>query len=579
MTLFECLDEIEAWLNEKRPFDPKFHVAAWRGAIADAQEAATVVGPALRDQVTLAELEGRLRDVIRGLSGKPDSTLRAAATEAIVALRIASRSGTARVAAFDDLVAAVKQKRTNPSRVLGRLDLLCDVLRLGNFDVLVTAAHGAGLLAGEFGLDAAGNVIPALDASLRLGQFRAHLLKPPKSGHGVVWMSYEPARLGNWKAQVGSVTFYEASVLRELLEHGDDLGQLPTELEGSLDNRLFDGEDKVAVRVDLGTREPGDLIGDARAIADAAVTLAQFKSATNERFWLHTNHFEIFIDGRRTGGSWSIPKHTRPFYSFFQDHVADALPDLHNSMAAHMPSMPLPIKELAQAAEWWKESRSTSTLPRILMDVRLLEFVASRTHVDWEAFCSRAFKHWWALDELRRALYDDIRQAGEVVRDDDNRAELNDIFARILGSGVNHSVQIDLRLALRSLSRILELMPSTTFEARRVRRLAASTANVEAVSRALDDNERHWFVLLRRTARVRNALAHGGPVTARTAESVVEFADRLSASAVAVLSDAVLNGNDLSDLVGQYRQSYEAAWDAARSGSDVEAGLFPATHI
>lgn len=576
-TTFDCLDDIEAWLTDPRPFDRHFHISAWRSAFLDLSHALTAVGTDLRALVPFEDLENTVKQLDDSLDDVPNPDAVAKALNAIAVCRAVAANGPARVAAFRDVVRAVSRVESSTVRVQRLFDLLVDVLRLGEFDTERTLSDCQHILAGARSLvhdSASAEHGGADDAKARVAAIYELLREVPHESVEVVWISYSPARVYGWKVDLGPVMFFNASAIRGLIDD-DHFGLLPTELTEFHPHGFFDGDEVVLARVDLGRRKPGNTLQDAQQIADSAVILAQFRSGTGH--WRPTGLHNAFTNGEHRGGTLGEARSYSPTdrYSFYQDGVGEELDDMGPALSAKLPSLLPDLKQLAKAAEWWNDARSADTMPRVFLDVRLLEFVSAHAgHSDWVRFTDATFKRGWIRNQLGRSLYRQIISMREAANDQASHEELDQLVGRMIKSHGRNRIEIRYRYILGVLPRILELIRPGSLESRRVRDLIRKTRNRRALLAAAAALETEWSHSLSRLERVRNALAHGGPAPDRTAESVASFADVLSSSAVSFLADAVLGDSDLQQLVAQYVAGTDIAWQRMRTSEDVEYGLF-----
>jgi hypothetical protein len=214
------------------------------------------------------------------------------------------------LAAFDDLVATVRDPDNSHLVVQTRLSVLTEILDLTDRPVAEICRILGGIVDDQaleisiarHGLD--GTPILNVDrpdeqAGLsvedRLELSRRYLSIPARPGRHLVWVAYGDAHLAGEgpRVEVGPVEFFDGPALLEAIAEGEvSPHRLPEEL---LDPRGPGGRDLdlwptgeeirrwVAARVDLGTGQFSDPIRIGRAQADAIVQLAAFENDESTR--------------------------------------------------------------------------------------------------------------------------------------------------------------------------------------------------------------------------------------------------------------------------------------------------------
>jgi hypothetical protein len=582
LSLVQCLSDVEGWTQDVRVSDPR-HADGWFSTMNDLTTAIASVGPGLTTALPqLPELTRIARDFrINGAAVPPLPTI-VAIGQLVTGSLETMRGPSALRAAFMDVVRSCGQLRHSGSRIAAQRDLLADMMRNAGLDEqsalqnLVYKLDGSWSEIFESSAPVDDTRAPDND---RIRDAEQYIGERPHSAHQVVWLFFSPATLHGWRTQFGPLTLFNAQSLVPGDYGHSDVENWPPELGDSTLKSLtscFDSADTVAVRVDLGVRSDGDAIRRAQDLAQAMVTVGQFSSSTQH--WKQTGKLLYFEDlhlRARHGATG------RDIYSYHQDHVVASLDEIRLPLLKHLPAPTKEFDEIVRAARWWQDSRDSSELPRILLDVRLLEFIGSRVHYgDWQKFMHRYLHKawvWHALGLEVRAVAD-IIQDPKNAKDEEAVASLQALAEQVatysVGNDLSPMVTVNHRFIVESLPAAQKLIRDNSVAARTVRDAIKWTRNTSSARSKVESLDAEWRQSVSRLGRVRNSLAHGGPVTTPAVLSVLPFADAMSSWAVDIALKAALEEEPLRDAFDRYGASMDSLRSRLLSSSSVQVGLF-----
>lgn len=111
-------------------------------------------------------------------------------------------------------------------------------------------------------------------------------------------------------------------------------------------------------------------------------------------------------------------------------------------------------------------------------------------------------------------------------------------------------------------------------EARIVTSAAAFFSDGTAAADRLEEHGRRFDVLLRRAARVRNAVLHGNNTVPAVVESVQSVLERMTAAVISAEFHAIEGTQEVRDVLDHRRTVREAELTALRDGASPEDVLF-----
>jgi len=594
--LTTVMDELDAWLNDPRPYDGQ-HRRAWDSMTAEVKrsllsrgdllQSASPALTVLHEQLGLPNLGGNAaaRDRCRDLLGRGRQEL--------------ARSDAA-VAAFNDLVNAVQDPATPGAVIADRIAVLDATLEAGDRSLAAEASRLAEIIDdGAFEIHFAKHQLDGtpidqppdiraeagltLDARLEL--CRRLLAQPRNQGRDVVWFGYDRARIRvHWFLEMGPVTFFEGPALLGALESlAEDrqryerhfAGVLPEELLSEKNesraslwlkpDRVKDDSDWVVVRVDLGAASYADPIAVAQQQADALVKLAGFHSGRTS--WRRLEGYAHLVDGRaRQWNAFAPPID----HEAWIDRTGDVLDELSADLVGHLPVNDGRLLELLEAAAVVQSHSDDDADPTTLLnDVRIIEMLASRCTSEWRNHLKTTFAIDWARREVVDEIYGAVAGLTEYaeVRRLDSMPEPGSFLESVPDEPERVWVRYD--LALAAVPALARDLPAHVPGARRVRALAARTSTPQRLDRWVDELVTDYGRRVERLSRCRNSLAHGGPVNLQVAATVKRFANRQAARTTSMGLWAVVRGASVADAHAQHRARAENWKNNIRSAENA----------
>lgn len=587
--------DMDAWLHDARPYN-SLHQQGWRSAVDDLHTAAGVIGPRLR--AALGRDLTTALSATAGLPGSDPTPARPAAQTALAALRARWADPAVLEAAWSDIADACRDPQTPSDTVSARRDLFWQLVRAADRNTQELGRLLAGVLddnalvvemarvrLGDLPNPGPGawprrDQLGGLAELERIGLCQRLLATPPTPAHHVVWVAFDRASLDGTMQTVGPISFYRGAWVRATFEHnGSGQSQLPAELT-SPDSPLRlpdlpEGDRVVLARVDLGTGVFPDAPRVAAEQGQAVVTVASVRAG--DRYWRPLDGYIHATDGRVTGwSSFGLPFH-RADVAPDLDRTADELSALAATLGPRLPVADPALTETIDALGWWQSATDQPPLATIVLDVRVLDLVAARiTNGAWHAYLDSYHRDDWIRSRIISTLHSTVFAAmrGYHVIPPSEQPQLAAFEATLFEStsAGRHVFHAD--RALVALPTLSTIWPVHDHLGRQLRSLAtdlSSPAALEAWCQALGDR---WTRARARLQRVRNALAHGGPLTP-AADTVHRLAHQRAGKALSFTLEALLDGRGAVKAHEDAR-SHMTAWRNGVAGApSVHDALFP----
>ena len=516
-----------------------------------------------------------------------DDTEQEAVVAAAARFSEAWHSAVAVTDAFRDLCDAAKVPRTT-SRALRKLSAII-AAQVG------PAAHGAFPLLSH-AADALVNTEEDLtrwrDAPLpepltearRLEMAKDILIAAP-AGRVTVWIVYYRAIVSQMRAVAGPMTFLRAdwalpnafdgelnefperAELREIREDVPWLDDLYVEALKE-ENRL------ALVRVDLGERQVAGAVEEARRRIDAVLSVAVEAGGVS---WQSAGAATVLLDGKVRSSSFGLILRDAPApaVSYGMGATAEILTNLTDQLGDALTKGPMP-EHLVEALTSLREARMTDHRDVLLYGARrvtprvataledpAMELIASVLGVHPETLAK-------ALQRREALVQVDRRIAGQLM------APFNDAWSREHHEGrreleqrisdYSHgppAVSVTKAVALQA---ELRALPMSDLQRADLEDALAICTDPERERQLLDEMWREASLLRARHRRVRNAVNHGLPLNVTTLNSIRDYADETSGTALNIALSWFKNGEPGASLLRQEENAWAERMDRISHG-------------
>ncbi|WP_058042408.1 hypothetical protein [Streptomyces roseifaciens] len=589
LTFPATLDQLRSWLDDSRDFERR-HRFYWQAAMNDFDDGVNRLGPEYRQGLTVQV--DTFRSAMEGLPAAGAEEQVAQASQLLLSLAREACSDGQLICAWRDVVSAVRdgqdyeviRMRTGLLRALLKrsqrgsaevmrsitgvlLDRQIDVrvaqLSLGDVADLSTLSRQDAEASAGLSEEA------RLDLSVRL------LTVPPRRAHHVVWHAFAKARIAGMVQTFGSITLYDRDWFHgNATEDGPHRDQLPhevTEAESFFPTDwLPEGPHVVLVRVDLGVVAAADAPAVSRLQARSMVLAATFPE--DFRGWEMYVGYIHAVDGICTSNeAFRLAEEDFATPHLQMDATAERLNRMAPRVAPHLPGANSDLSDVIDAVGWWKASSAQPSLPAVVLDVRILELLASRVSgQEWYVYLDNFHKNAWIQHQIAHALMrvawharDDLRhftpdvgQAAEALRRE---------MVQYEGMGFH----TDIHKVISRLPDLVLVYPTHSKQRRRAESLARRVAGGEGMHAWYEEFNDRWSRALNRLRSVRNSLAHGGPVTPGAAASVAPLAHFLAGTGLMDSLSALLEGESQATAHAKRRDNADT-W-AARWLSGIPA--------
>lgn len=554
--------ELRGWLTDPRPYEAQ-HRQGWCSAIADFQHSLAHLGPDLR-----AALGSELAAAVTAVSNL-QADVTAPGNQAHTATLLQARRSTdrqfldqlsarwgrpeVRCAAWSDLMEACRDSSASYETLSMRRDLFWQLVQASEHDAGRMSDHLAGVLTDEafyVGLarlwlgDLKESEVPRpfhlQDAGLteqqQLDLCERLLTKAAVYGNYVVWIAFDLAGPGQIRQAVGPVLFWNAQWLRSVLEHGGpNLAAVPSELTPPAGLFTPDGlpndPGEVLARIELGPGAWTDPVRVATEQAEAVVSLASFNIGATQ--WRRMTGYLVAIDDRVKAIASFCPDRAVEDRAndLFQRAMDTELAALAPKLSTYLPITDPAFSEVVQAVHWWQQAQRQPPLVAILLHVWVLELLSQRVGEKWYDYLDQYQQLWWVrgvmVHRLGNVVDGCMQSYDTTVSDPQDLAWLKALEQQITARQSNDGWRRDLRQSYDALPGLVRIFPPHDNLGRRIRN-AAERLDLAKLPTWRDELMGEWKLARNRLRRVRNALAHGGPIDEDSAATVQEFAEQLA---------------------------------------------------
>ncbi|WP_326549986.1 hypothetical protein [Micromonospora sp. NBC_01813] len=570
--LLLALGELLAWAGDTRAYDGQ-HKPGWISMTHDFTEAAKALGSNVF-QVVQSHIDG-LANLLVPEIGSDQAGRRRLASKA-QALRLTLGQTATLLAAWKDLTSACSQPTRPMKTVAARRDFFWMVVRATDRNTTELSRSLTSVLTGdpfeaqlaryylgeleEIDLNRADHMgNPPVSLSDRLDLAAKLLSVTPTAKTHVVWLAYKNAHLNSTGMELGHIQLYWAKWLRSVLASERAKDRLPGELTSTdMPPIIPDEQDVIFARIDLGIAALPDAIRVAGEQLDALVAMSML--GVEDR-WERMSGYIHAVDGQIVSQGVfryeELPVTSRHAWQGPTARFANMAP----RVAPHLPMLDPNMKDIIGALSWWRVGIDHPTAAAILLNVRVLELVASRLGVaSWTTYLEKYIKNIWLHNAILEVLYYPLFEALHYRRlppDKLTRQRELSLQADTYQSGEQG---FDVQAAARHLDEIIGFIPSRLPMARELRSIKQRTANPQALNEWRRDLESTWSGWRLRLERIRNAITHGGPFTEDAVVLTHPFSQQVSVWALDMCLDGFLNGKTLQ----QTHDEAQKYWDQWR---------------
>jgi hypothetical protein len=593
--LLAASDELRAWIDDERQ-STRATSRNWLSLLGDVVTAIDACGTHLAEALAAAELDlpAEIRDVrsaIKERGKPPDQALRRRLRHVVDEVSRLSATAEARLGALEDAVVAAESGFASALPAAHRL---------------VALAGGTGREEHWFSRDVETALSGSRDdnrttVSERLENARVVVRRTARLRTSVViWLRIEYADV-RWPPTLRlgpSVTLFQdgwlGSVLAaggtQLRDHAPEAVADPAQLAGIAPefNGAGGGEEHPAavIRVEFHNEFVGRARARAIETAEAIAGLACLYGA-HPGTWIVGDAYWQYVDGEEAGAGFSADEGRRvpafPALVLQGDHAALELRQIADRLGAHLPITDPEVEEAGRLLHWLRQARLSSSPPRLLLHERVLEQVSGWAGVDdLGCFVSDYLQPEWVHGRMRRSVYSAAVVTQWILNRDEDHHEL---LAQFCDRPHEPRSAINLRSFLAVASSAHAAVKAAPRSMIRDNSVAVSRLAHVSEAVASPRVRKAWLLALleefsgleRRRRRTRNGLVHGGPLTSKTVESVVDFAEGLAVTALgASIEGRLLERRDLVDHFLTERSRYERAQHRLRNGAELADVLFPA---
>ncbi|MGX5695721.1 hypothetical protein ACWKWP_05930 [Agromyces soli] len=473
--------------------------------------------------------------------------------------RLCTREAT--ILAWQDLEDAAVAADLNLELTASRARALkgCLTLRFGDAEDRVRTATQC--LRGETRWAFPEHLITQQDDSYatRTGNALEALSRQARKSGCVAWLRYDHAQISGEAATVGHITLYNAQECGPRAMTTAD-GTLPhqAELHAVLTDREqeswwatgTDAPPSVIVRVDLGLREWHGGLEDAAADVEAMLAIAS--TWVDGIRWRRVGASALRADGRGVAYSHAVAKqHSFVDWMGIRETTAgldEWLPKLDDVLDAR----PIPT-DLRESARLLSEARLESSRESSLGAAQRVHERTALILRDqaFERIAAYAGLPVQQMAESLRSLLpyslwlqDTIHMVDDILRYSRDSNEATNIRKRIESRLGPDSIDL---IALADAQKPILALCSNRVERLRLRSLMRGLTEPRHYLQLSRDHADRLARMEDRHRRVRNAIAHGNPVTAETVRSVLSFGETRATVAMTMALRAFTAGQSLED--------------------------------
>jgi hypothetical protein len=596
--LLTAMVEVEAWLeagpNDDQPRGDRHSFAA------DVARALSQPGPAVSSRIPAAgALVAALQTVARDGSRADRELVR----RSLTGLRVELSDANTTVAAFDDLLDAVRDPANSHLFITARLAVLTEVLEVSDRASAQICRILGGILDDQaleisiarHGLDGTPRAdvdrpdeFAGLAEEDRLELSRRYLLRPAQEGHHVVWVAYDDARIavdGCWRQPVGMVEFFDGPTLLEILDKPDTAPSdrpLPEELLtpimfGGRDIDLWPSSEQhqhwVAARVDLGTSTFSNPIQVGREQADAIVQLAAFESGKST--WTPmAGVLHLFDHSHHSSERFHTLDEIQHRVRVDNDSTAAEFPEIAASIAGHLPVVNPALRRLLREIAALNASTRSGELDLLAREVTVVETVTrlnDEPPTAWPEFLVKNLPIFQARGQVIDEVYEAVSGVLNAFHYPEAPHLSSEAILELLPDG---RTLFKRKAALDLVPQLIPGLPDHHMAARRLREVARRTQDVTHLRQWVDELAADCRTKIGRAARLRNGLTHAGAAPAEVASTIRLLINRYARLVAGTALEAVVAASSVKQAFDNYRTGNKRWRQHILAAADICDALF-----
>lgn len=579
LLLRDALDELTRWLADDHQWGARGSGPHWLSLLRDLRDAIGDLGPSARSALGVELALATLEQAATEFSGKPqvkDTALRKRLTDCATQLTQWADQPSMLLAAWDDLLACAEDREAAPAAARGFLSLA----GWTGHDVSSYVREITRALDGEGTMRIDGELVsPPMDTPLqeRLDAARSAVEVQPARASLTVWLRFRLAQI-RWPPVISigeAVRIYRGDWLRSCLCGPAAHHDLPVEATGQGAEALRDfcGVEPAHVeaggpphdphetpfayiRVAVGEQLVSRTVEIARSNAEAIAALGAVYGE-EPTIWRLERSYCLFDGDGEAGGSVSAeePAWTESV-GVAEDRTGQIVLEVSERLAGHVPFRDPELEEAMSMFGWLRGARSTPPAARLVLCDRVIEAVCGWAGMrSRQAFVRDHLIPWWART---RVEFLPRKVAHRLFLGPSARLPADDTFRAVWDEIRNHEP-----LGLRThppkvtTSTLVAEVPWLLSRVSAENPLGQDLAELERRTRTGAAALEYWQswrargeLIEARRLRSRNAIIHGGPLSATTVEQVVLFAEHLASEALITSLDAKLAGKTIAGHFG-----------------------------
>jgi hypothetical protein len=248
----------------------------------------------------------------------------------------------------------------------------------------------------------------------------------------------------------------------------------------------------------------------------------------------------------------------------YQRAMDAQLEALAAQMHAHLPIANPELFEVIKAIRWWEQARRQAPLAAVMLHVRVLELLSQRAGTPpWQKYVNEYQRGWWVRETIIRQIaevIDDALLNAHKIANAADRERLEELGGNMTAYHPGGYTR-NLRQGFKTLPYVARIFTPNDNIGRRAQDLVAqlTVATLPARCAGL---EAEWKLNLDRLQRLRNSLAHGGPIEDESAETVQVFVAQLAHWCLTDALQGLLDGKTVAQANKQRLRKIER-WEQA----------------